>query len=82
MGSAVLIGVNPDIMPTPSATSFLNSSSYPHIALSGLVTQKTAETGIWMVSVLFCCSVCFGNIGRRLALSKTAATKGRWRPVR
>lgn len=33
----------------------------------------TAETAIWMLSVLFCSCVCFGNIGRRLALRPVAA---------
>ncbi|KAA8633295.1 hypothetical protein SMACR_02143 [Sordaria macrospora] len=40
------------------------------------------ETGIWMLSVLFCSCVCFGNIGRRLALNKSAASRGRWGGVR
>ncbi|KAK3956896.1 insulin-induced protein-domain-containing protein [Pseudoneurospora amorphoporcata] len=40
------------------------------------------ETGIWMISVLFCSCVCFGNIGRRLALNKSAASRGRWGGVR
>ena len=46
------------------------------------VHQETIETGVWMLSVLFCSSVCFGNIGRRLALGKSAATRGRWGDVR
>ncbi|KAK3400995.1 insulin-induced protein-domain-containing protein [Sordaria brevicollis] len=40
------------------------------------------ETGVWMLSVLFCSCVCFGNIGRRLALNKSAASRGRWGGVR
>lgn len=31
---------------------------------------ETTEAAIWMLSVLFCSCVCFGNIGRRLALRR------------
>lgn len=43
--------------------------------LGGLASQETLETCIWMLSVLFCSCVCFGNIGRRMALSRRGATK-------
>ena len=43
--------------------------------LGGLASQETLETCIWMLSVLFCSCVCFGNIGRRMALSPRGATK-------
>ncbi|KAH6841144.1 insulin-induced protein-domain-containing protein [Chaetomium sp. MPI-CAGE-AT-0009] len=51
-------------------------------ALGGLASQETIETSIWMLSVLFCSCVCFGNIGRRLALTSSAAGRGRWGGVR
>ncbi|OAA56643.1 insig domain containing protein [Niveomyces insectorum RCEF 264] len=38
----------------------------------------TAEMAIWMLSVLFCSCVCFGNIGRRLALRPIATARGQW----
>lgn len=84
-GSVVLMGFNPDIVPAPSGFSseFLsrnhtgNGASEP-LMLGGLATQKTIETGIWVLSVLFCSCVCFGNIGRRLALNRSAAGRGRW----
>ncbi|KAJ4405297.1 hypothetical protein N0V85_004704 [Neurospora sp. IMI 360204] len=52
--------------------------------LGGTSSENAAviETGIWMLSVLFCSCVCFGNIGRRLALNKSAASRGRWGGVR
>ncbi|KAK4186641.1 insulin-induced protein-domain-containing protein [Podospora australis] len=37
---------------------------------------------VWMLSVLFCSCVCFGNIGRRLALSGEGAARGRWGGLR
>lgn len=84
-GSVVLMGFNPDIVPAPAGFSseFLsrnhtgNAGGEP-LMLGGLATQKTIETGIWVLSVLFCSCVCFGNIGRRLALNRSAAGRGRW----
>jgi len=84
-GSAILIGINPDMMPAPSspfyhpAEASANVSADPLAAASqpGIFgSQQTLETGIWMLSVLFCSCVCFGNIGRRLALNKSAAVAG------
>jgi hypothetical protein len=51
-------------------------------AMGRLASQETVETTIWMLSVLFCSCVCFGNIGRRLALNSSAAGRGRWGGVR
>lgn len=83
-GSAFLLGVNPDMMPAPSgiphpgnATSADDFESDP-LMLGGLASQRTVETGVWILSVLFCSCVCFGNIGRRLSLSPSTAAKGRW----
>lgn len=84
-GSAILIGINPDMMPAPSSPFYhpgeasANVSADPLAAASqaGIFgSQQTLETGIWMLSVLFCSCVCFGNIGRRLALNRSAAVAG------
>jgi hypothetical protein len=71
-GAALLLVSNPDAMPSPATFSFLNRNSSvnpEHILQPTLVSRETIEGGIWIVSVLFCSCVCFGNIGRRLALS-------------
>ncbi|KAK3357183.1 insulin-induced protein-domain-containing protein [Lasiosphaeria hispida] len=97
-GSTLLMGLNPDVMPAPAGLGGLsapglaaqaNKTSGARIAAgqgraagAGFASQETVETGIWMLSVLFCSCVCFGNIGRRLALNKSAATRGRWGGVR
>ncbi|KAF4984150.1 hypothetical protein FZEAL_595 [Fusarium zealandicum] len=88
-GSALLLGVNPDMMPAPTHTPFGNLSTTPmgshedHLPILGnLARQETLETGVWMLSVLFCSCICFGNIGRRLTLGRSAAAKGRWAGVR
>ncbi|KAM0274438.1 hypothetical protein ACHAQH_007846 [Verticillium albo-atrum] len=81
IGSALLMGVNPEMMPTPSTPSFRNETLSEPLTFGGFANQETVETGIWMLSVLFCSCVCFGNIGRRLALSKPYAARGRWAGV-
>ncbi|KAM7192784.1 putative insig domain containing protein [Naviculisporaceae sp. PSN 640] len=45
-------------------------------------SQENIEAGVWILSVLFCSCVCFGNIGRRLALNRSAVARGRWGGVR
>lgn len=77
-GHGHLHGHNPNASAPGSA--YQHSSSTGGTSFS--VHQETIETGVWMLSVLFCSSVCFGNIGRRLALGKSAATRGRWGDVR
>ncbi|PNY25808.1 Uncharacterized protein TCAP_04259 [Tolypocladium capitatum] len=94
-GSMLLLGVKPDMMPAPSRpapphaaeATFHNASATadapaPAVVLGGLASQETVETGVWMLSVLFCSCVCFGNIGRRLAWSRSAVGRGRWGGVR
>ncbi|EFY88925.1 hypothetical protein J3458_008906 [Metarhizium acridum] len=81
-GSILLLGVDPEIMPAPSGLPTRNSSNAFHsdpLALGGLATQETVETGVWMLSVLFCSCLCFGNIGRRLTWNRST---GRWGGVR
>ncbi|KAF7531698.1 hypothetical protein G7054_g8620 [Neopestalotiopsis clavispora] len=86
VGSAIVMSLKPDMVPAPtSLLSFdgqqANSSSNgvdPPTMLGGLASQPAVEKGIWMLSILFCCCLCFGNIGRRLALNRSASTKGRW----
>lgn len=97
-GSAILLGINPEIIPAPSsllhhaltnghhnnASSSSSDAIDGHLSstLGGLASHETLETGVWLLSVLFCSCVCFGNIGRRLAWDKTAGVKGRWGGLR
>ncbi|KAK9442696.1 INSIG domain-containing protein [Metarhizium brunneum] len=81
-GSILLLGVDPEIMPAPSGLPSRNSSNpfnSDPLALGGLATQETVETGVWMLSVLFCSCLCFGNIGRRLTWNRSS---GRWGGIR
>ncbi|KAL7962661.1 insulin-induced protein domain-containing protein [Trichoderma compactum] len=81
-GTVFLLSVSPDIIRAPSTTfAQANGSFYaepraePAMMLGGIASQETVEAGIWILSVLFCTCLCFGNIGRRLARGRS---KGRW----
>ncbi|KAL8874668.1 MAG: hypothetical protein Q9174_000008 [Haloplaca sp. 1 TL-2023] len=76
-GTAVLLGINPGIVPTPSAppsrshaTPAIDMSQKSFSCATKLVSNETIAVSTWIASVLFCSSVCFGNIGRRLALDR------------
>jgi hypothetical protein len=84
-GSAILVGVNPSMIPAPAhhhhPLGHNSSAASPAGAagagvLGSLASTETVEAGVWVLSVLFCSCVCFGNIGRRLASSRSA--RGRW----
>ncbi|KAF7902327.1 hypothetical protein EAF00_002230 [Botryotinia globosa] len=73
-GSVLLLASNSDLMPSPAAFMKNNTASHQPVDYSEaesekLVTRGNLEAGIWIASVLFCSCVCFGNIGRRLALN-------------
>ncbi|CZR67415.1 uncharacterized protein PAC_17314 [Phialocephala subalpina] len=38
-----------------------------------VISRESFEVGIWILSVLFCSCVCFGNVGRRLALRSSSS---------
>ncbi|UNI21345.1 hypothetical protein JDV02_007343 [Purpureocillium takamizusanense] len=97
IGSVLLLGLNPEMMPAPSSrlsplgqasqnasvdADVTGASTAQNALLGGLAEQETIETGVWMLSVLFCSCLCFGNIGRRLAWSRGAGGRGRWGGVR
>ncbi|KAI9893566.1 MAG: hypothetical protein M1814_006362 [Vezdaea aestivalis] len=72
VGTGVLLGVNPAIVPTPPLTrgampsanaSFDTLGQQP----KGIITLEGVGVGTWIASVLFCSCVCFGSIGRRLS---------------
>jgi hypothetical protein len=68
------------MMPAPATSLHLASSNSTNAVanevLGRLVTKETLECGTWIISVLFCSCVCFGNIGRRLALKKEVVAGG------
>jgi hypothetical protein len=84
-GSLFLLGVDPEMMPSPSTVPARNASARADagvdageiLTLGGMARQETVEAGIWMLSMLFCSCVCFGSIGRRLMGSSARAGPGR-----
>ncbi len=79
-GTALLLASNPDMMPSPATSTSGRNSTVQHTRLSngglgGYISRESIEGGIWILSVLFCSCVCFGNIGRRLALSGAGSRK-------
>lgn len=82
-GTAVLLGINPALVPAPSPWAVLQSQVAGQETLNetlqaikgedlvlGIFSQESVGVATWIASVLFVSSVCFGNIGRRLAPSK------------
>ncbi|KAL8789882.1 MAG: hypothetical protein Q9213_000952 [Squamulea squamosa] len=77
-GTAVLLGINPSIVPAPPAPSprahipplAINTSQHHSDLNVELLSNEIIAVSTWIASVLFCSSVCFGNIGRRLALDR------------
>lgn len=74
-GTVVLLGINPDMVPSPPVPSPLAASvantSFDHSVQPRLISHESIYVWTWIASVLFCSCVCFGNIGRRLAFRQT-----------
>lgn len=64
LGMVMLLGINPDVVPAPNVES-VNSGNGEGMLFA---SQESIAVGTWIASVLFCSCVCFGNIGRRLAV--------------
>lgn len=67
----IILGLKPELMPSSaeSATTFLglNGTGEEYGLVTG-ITQEGVALRTWVASVLFCACVCFGNIGRQLAI--------------
>ena len=67
---------NPDVLPSPSLPATTNGTRTPTPApirvdeelFAGMVSYENLAAVTWVGSVLFCSCVCFGSIGRRLAV--------------
>ncbi|KAK2752337.1 hypothetical protein FQN55_007377 [Onygenales sp. PD_40] len=75
VGMVTLLGINPDVVPPPATPSpNVSSTAGQSTDANGpsimFVSQESIAVGTWIASVLFCSCVCFGNIGRRLALGQ------------
>ncbi|OJK03821.1 hypothetical protein ASPACDRAFT_39440 [Aspergillus aculeatus ATCC 16872] len=74
-GMGVVLGVNPDLVPSSlepsSPTLLLANVTGRDFGLDIGVTQESIAVRTWVASVLFCACVCFGNIGRQLAIGNS-----------
>ncbi|KAI5804382.1 INSIG domain-containing protein [Geopyxis carbonaria] len=65
-GTAALLQVAPQMIQTPA---------HPHRPgqmVGGVASVEAVAVGTWIASVLFCSCVCFGNVGRKLAIRERA----------
>lgn len=72
-GTFALLEINPNIMPSPAIQPprlTLANVSSDEVGIDGFVLQESIGSWTWVASVLFCSCVCFGNVGRRLALGR------------
>jgi len=70
IGTIVLWQINPEMLQAPETyTGHLVRGvagvDKSEEMLLGYITYETVEVGTWMLSLLFCSCVCFGNIGRK-----------------
>jgi hypothetical protein len=59
-GTAFLLQISPEMIQTPAPV--------PTELVGGFVSVEGVAVGTWICSVLFCSCVCFGNVGRKLAV--------------
>jgi Insulin-induced protein (INSIG) len=76
MGTFMLLEINPDMVPSPAIQPLrvaLGNTTAPDVGIDSLVLQESIGVWTWVASVLFCSCVCFGSIGRRLAVGQQSA---------
>lgn len=70
-GMSVVLGLKPELIPVSTGPSvgntFLNGTGLEN-AFGAQATQESIAVRTWVASVIFCACVCFGNVGRQLAI--------------
>ncbi|KGO38125.1 Insulin-induced protein family [Penicillium expansum] len=70
-GMGVVLGLKPELVPTSTGpslgASLLNGTGLENVLGAG-ITQESIAVRTWVASVIFCACVCFGNVGRQLAI--------------
>ncbi|EPS28754.1 hypothetical protein POX_f07834 [Penicillium oxalicum] len=75
-GMSLVLGMKPEMIPASTGSTFgttlLNGTGLEN-TLGAEVSQESIAVRTWVASVLFCACVCFGNIGRQLAIGAPGA---------
>ena len=66
LGTAILLGLKPDVVPPSAMPTDAGATASASLDLQRLTSYEGIGVMTWVASVLFCSSVCFGNVGRRL----------------
>lgn len=67
----IILGLKPDLIPSAETSAFAASKfdvTGWGYGLAVEMSQESIAVRTWVASVLFCACVCFGNIGRQLAI--------------
>lgn len=64
VGTMVLLLVNPDMVPLPSTVGL--GAKNVTAPFEGMPLSESVGVFTWMASILFCTSICFGAIGRKV----------------
>lgn len=66
-----VLGLKPELVPASTGPSFgagvLKGTGLEGVLGTG-ITQESLAVRVWVASVIFCACVCFGNVGRQLAI--------------
>lgn len=68
LGMVTLLGINPDVVQGLTVNAAESAAAGNGSGILSFASQESIAVGTWIASVLFCSCVCFGNIGRRLAV--------------
>lgn len=66
VGTVVLMFVSPDMVPMPSTVGFSPTMKNVMAPFDDMPLSESVGVFTWMASILFCTSVCFGAIGRKV----------------
>jgi hypothetical protein len=76
-GSSTLIALDAHIVPSPLTVSRhgggVNGTAFEGVGQGRAGVEDKIGNAIWVMSVLFCAVLCFGQVGRRLAILRRRA---------
>lgn len=77
IGTPGLLALDSSLVPNPlgnlAGDASVNGTRSAYGGLGKAYREGKVDSAIWIMSVLFCSVLCFGHIGRRLALLKRRA---------